>query len=166
MQTKPNITTCFVAIAISNGYSNPLNAFKVQEALFDFSDEDKKMWQYLVIKSFEADSNCRPLSQYLLENGIIPINDIVLQSATLQYIQLAMAQESSTKEVSHLNSFLQGSDLKLVSHNERIEEMMKFNEVIFNMCNSEQLEDIQNYMKNKNLQPYMKYIKRLEDLVI
>lgn len=136
----------FIRTAIQNEFTNPLGSYLKRESTFDMSHEDtKKLWSFLIVKSFEADSTLIPLTIHLLDNKIVTPPDSMAKVAALHHVQLKKMYNAYTEPLESINKFMEDchfNEGKLVAQNDKVDALFHLYETVFKNSSEKDIKEL------------------------
>jgi hypothetical protein len=128
-----------------------LNSFKEKEKEFSFEGENKNVWQYFILKSFEADfAHFLPLSYYLLENNLCAVDKNMVNYAVLNGLQIEIGLNSMQGVLDNVNNIMKDFrfDEKLVVTNRPAEQILGLAKKIINNSTNEDFQEALSSVEN------------------
>lgn len=160
MTKEATQTELFIITTITEGYTNPLNSFKMMRSSLDFSKKD--LWLAVVIKALEHTANYRDMASILVQDGLVECNELVLKAAALQYIQVKSLKNSYDQSLSSINEMLTHFEGKLVAQNPVVDSILNYCETIFSNASSKDMEELMEYLKTAKLAKYLDFFQKFQ----
>lgn len=138
----------FRSVLISN--TSPLKKFEEKLPELKFDGENEKLWQFIVLKSFEENYfYLMPLSNYLIENEYVKMDENMTTYAALIAYKIELTTsgiKNVEKEMNQIMSSFQFTE-RIVIKNDAIDNLYCLADKIMNYSNSEAIENARNFLQ-------------------
>lgn len=135
-------------------HTSPLKKFQEKLPELSFDGENEKLWQFIVLKSFEEKFfYLIPLSNYLIENEYVKMDENMTTYAALIAYKIELATsgiKNVEKEMNQIMSSFQFTE-RIVIKNDAIDNLYGLADKIMNYSNSETIEKARDFLQKYNI---------------